>query len=111
MIFLAVVLIDRPERLRTSGRELAYLAVFGACAVVLTQLLYVLAINRLPIGVALVIIFLGPLLVALWARFVEHVHLRQRFWVALGLAIVGLILVVQLSTRRSARRSSSAARS
>jgi len=98
VIFLAIVVIDRPERLRTSGRELAYLAVFGSCAVVFTQLLYVLAIKRLPVGVALVIIFLGPLLVALWARFVEHVHLRRRFWVALGLSIVGMILVVQLWT-------------
>ena len=69
-IFVLIVAVVRPDRLRVSGRELLYLAIFGACAVVLTQLLYVLALRRLKIGVALVLIFLGPLLVALWARFV-----------------------------------------
>jgi len=77
-----------------------YLAVF-ACAVVLTQLLYLHAIRRLKIGVALVLIFLGPLLVALWARFVGKQQVRPRFWVALGLSLAGLVLVVRLWDRFS----------
>ena len=100
-IFVLVVASARPGRLRASGRELLYLVIFGACAVVLTQLLYLLAIKRLKIGVALVLIFLGPLLVALWARFVEKKHVRPRFWVALGLSLVGLVLVVRLWDRFS----------
>jgi drug/metabolite transporter (DMT)-like permease len=95
-IFVVVVAALRPGSLRTSGRELLYLAVFGACAVVLTQLLYLLAIRRLKIGVALVLIFLGPLLVALWARFVEKKEVRPRFWAALALSLAGLVLVVRL---------------
>ncbi len=62
----------------------------------LTQLLYLLAIRRLKIGVALVLIFLGPLLVALWARFVGKHQVRPRFWAALGLSLVGLVLVVRI---------------
>jgi drug/metabolite transporter (DMT)-like permease len=100
-IFVLIVAVSSPERLRTGGRELVSLAVFGACAVVLTQLLYLLAIRRLKIGVALVLIFLGPLLVALWARFVEKKEVRPRFWAALGLSVVGLILVVRLWDRFS----------
>lgn len=100
-IFVLVVASTRPGSLRASGRELLYLVIFGACAVVLTQLLYLLAIKRLKIGVALVLIFLGPLLVALWARFVEKKHVRPRFWVALGLSLVGLVLVVRLWDRFS----------
>jgi drug/metabolite transporter (DMT)-like permease len=100
-IFAVVVAVSRPHSLRTTGRELVYLAVFGACAVVLTQLLYLLAIRRLKIGVALVLIFLGPLLVALWARFVEKKQVRARFWVALGLSVAGLVLVVRLWDRFS----------
>ena len=95
-IFVLVVAAWRPERLRVGGRELIYLAVFGACAVVLTQLLYVLALRRLKIGVALVLIFLGPLLVALWSRFVGKRQVRPRFWVALGLSLVGVVLVVRV---------------
>ncbi len=100
-IFAAVVAVMRPGSLRTSPRELLYLAGFGACAVVLTQLLYLLAIQRLKIGVALVLIFLGPLLVALWVRFVGKRQVRRRFWVALGLSLVGLVLVVRLWDRFS----------
>jgi drug/metabolite transporter (DMT)-like permease len=96
VIFVALVAATRPERLRTTRRELAYLAVFGACAVVLTQLLYLLAIRRLEIGVALVLIFLGPLLVALWSHFVDRKPVRSRFWAALALSLVGLVLVVRL---------------
>lgn len=78
-----------------------YLAIFGACAVVLTQLLYLLALRRLKIGVALVLIFLGPLLVALWARFVGKREMRPRFWVALALSLIGLVLVARVWDRFS----------
>jgi len=101
VIFVGIVAVARPERLRVTGRELVYLAIFGACAVVLTQLLYVLALRRLKIGVALVLIFLGPLLVALWARFVGKKYHRPQFWVALGLSLVGLVLVVRVWDRFS----------
>jgi drug/metabolite transporter (DMT)-like permease len=101
VVFMLIVAVLRPERLRTTRRELAYLAVFGACAVVLTQLLYLLAIRRLKIGVALVLIFLGPLLVALWAHFVGKKRVRPRFWAALAVSIVGLVLVVRLWDRFS----------
>lgn len=95
LLGLALLLLAlRRHALRASRRELPFLAVFGVCAVVLVQLLYFLAIRRLEIGVALLIIFLGPLLVALWARFVMKEHVRRRVWAALGLAIVGLSLVV-----------------
>ena len=100
-IFVLIVAVVRPDRLRVGGRELLYLAIFGACAVVLTQLLYVLALRRLKIGVALVLIFLGPLLVALWARFVGKKRHGPRFWVALGLSLVGLVLVVRVWDRFS----------
>ncbi len=100
-IFVVVVSVTRPGSLRVTGRELVYLAIFGACAVVLTQLLYLLAIRRLKIGVALVLIFLGPLLVALWVHFVGKKQVRPRFWAALGLSLVGLVLVVRLWDRFS----------
>ena len=93
---LAILLATRPERLRTSRRELPFLVCFGVFGVALVQLFYFLAIHRLEIGVSLVIQYLGPLLVALWARFVGKEHVRRRIWVALALALGGLSLVVDL---------------
>ena len=101
LVFVAIVAVARPERLRVTRRELVYLAVFGAAAVVLTQLLYVLALHRLKVGVALVLIFLGPMLVALWARFFGKRAVRPRFWGATALSVIGLVLVARVWDRFS----------
>jgi drug/metabolite transporter (DMT)-like permease len=57
---------------------------------------YFFAIHRVGIGIALVIQFVGPLLVAFWARFVYGERLRRRIWLALTLALAGLTLVVEV---------------
>ncbi len=92
----AVVVLTRPQTLRTTRRELPHLIVFGICGVALVQLLYFLAIRRLPVGVALLIEYLAPLLVALWARFGARETVRRHIWAALALCLVGLSLVVDL---------------
>ena len=78
--------------------ELAFLAAFGAIGLASVQLFYFLSIHRLPLGIALLLEYTAPLLVALWARFVLHQQVRPRLWVALGLALFGLSLVVQVWT-------------
>jgi len=94
-LFLVLVVIA-PQRLRLTRRELPYLVVFGVAGLAFVQWFYFLAIHRLAIGVALLIEYLAPLLVALWARFVQHAPVRRRIWVALALALAGLALIVQL---------------
>jgi drug/metabolite transporter (DMT)-like permease len=88
--------IARPDLLHVTRRELPFLAVFGICGLAFVQWLYFLAIHRLEIGIALLIQYLAPLLVALWARFVVHRPVRRRLWLALALALFGLSLVVQI---------------
>jgi drug/metabolite transporter (DMT)-like permease len=72
------------------------LAVFGVCGVALVQLFYFLAIHRLAIGIALLIQYLGPLLVAIYARTFGHERVRRRIWAALALSLTGLALMVEL---------------
>src|SRR6478752_2016354 len=91
-----IILVTRPEALRTNRRELLYLAAFGVFGGALVQLYYFLAIHRLEIGVSLLIQYLGPLFVALFAFFVLKEHVRGRIWIALALALGGLTLVVDL---------------
>jgi drug/metabolite transporter (DMT)-like permease len=86
----------RPASLRLRRRELPYLIVFGAGGLALVQWFYFLAIHRLAIGIALLIEYLAPVLVALAARFVLHQPVRKRIWAALALAVTGLALVVQI---------------
>ena len=93
---VVVALLRRPSSLRVARRELPRLAVFGCIGVAFVQLTYFLAIHRLAIAIALLIQYLGPLLVAIYARLFGHEHVRRRIWAALGLALAGLTLMVQL---------------
>jgi drug/metabolite transporter (DMT)-like permease len=91
-----IILTTRPQDLRTNRRELLFLAAFGVFGVAFVQLFYFLAIHRLEIGVSLLIQYLGPLLVALFAFLVLKEHVRGRLWIALALALGGMTLVVDL---------------
>jgi drug/metabolite transporter (DMT)-like permease len=93
---LAIVAVARPARLRLTRRELPYLLAFGVAGLAFVQWFYFLAIHRLAIGVALLIEYLAPLLVALWARFAYHEPVRRRIWAALALALTGLATIVNV---------------
>jgi drug/metabolite transporter (DMT)-like permease len=96
VVLAVAILALRPQLLRVGRRELALLAVFGVAGLVSVQLFYFLAIHRLDIGIALLIQYLAPLLVALWARYVMHENVRRRIFVALALSLSGLSLMVEV---------------
>jgi drug/metabolite transporter (DMT)-like permease len=91
-----VVALTNRRALRLRAREVPLLVLFGVCGLAFVQWFYFVAIHRLAIGIALLIQYLAPLLVALWARFFGHEDVRRRIWVALALALAGLALVVEI---------------
>jgi drug/metabolite transporter (DMT)-like permease len=97
--FLGLALIvaaTRRRAVRVTRRQLVLLAALGIGGLALVQWSYFFAIHRLPIGEALLIQYLAPTLVALWARFAWHERVRARIWVALALSLAGLVLIVEL---------------
>ncbi len=92
----AAVAIAAPHLLRIRARDLPFLALFGVAGLAFVQWFYFVAIHRLEIGVALLIQYLAPLLVALYARYVMKRRVRRRIWIALGLALVGLVFVLDV---------------
>ena len=76
--------------------ELLILLAFGVVGLALVQWLYLEAIHRLDIGVALFVQYLAPVLVAVWARFGFHEPVRRRIWAALALAVAGVALLFEL---------------
>jgi drug/metabolite transporter (DMT)-like permease len=96
LILVTVVLLVEPARMRIGRRELVKLAVFGVLGLGVVQLFYFIGIRRLDIGIALVINYLAPVFVALWARFYVHEPVRRRLWLAIALSLFGLTLVVEL---------------
>ena len=88
--------VRSPSSLRATRHDLARLAIFGIAGVALVQLFYFLSIHRLAIGIALLIQYIAPVLVAIWASTFGHEHLRRRIWAALALSLTGLALMVEL---------------
>lgn len=96
VLFLGAVVATRPQALRFERRELPRLAAFGVLGLAFVQFFYFVGIERIEIGVALVIQYLAPVWVVLWARFFVREPVRRRLWYALALSLAGLSLMVEL---------------
>jgi drug/metabolite transporter (DMT)-like permease len=96
LVLLAVVALWRPALLRVHRSHWRLLAAYGLIGVAGVQLLYFAGVTRIPIGVAMLLEFTSPILVALWVRFVRRTILRARMWAGTVLAMVGLTMVVQV---------------
>jgi drug/metabolite transporter (DMT)-like permease len=91
-----LLVVGRPRAFAVTRRELGRLAVLGIAGLALVQWAYFFAIHRIGIGIALLIQYLAPILVALFARFVLHEAVRRRIWLALALSVSGLALIVEI---------------
>lgn len=93
LLLAAVVLLFRRGHWRIPRRDWGVLTVYGIVGLSLMPLLYFEAISRIPIGLALLLEYLAPLWVALWARFVRGQVVNRLLWPALALTFVGLGIV------------------
>jgi drug/metabolite transporter (DMT)-like permease len=93
---LGLLLARRPAALRATRSQAAYLIVFGLVGLNGVQLFYFQAIHRLPIGIAVLIEYLAPVLVALYVRFVLGRDVGSRLWASIALVLVGLALMVDV---------------
>jgi drug/metabolite transporter (DMT)-like permease len=60
------------------------------------QVTYALALELLPVGIALLLEYLAVLLVALVAFFVFKEKVRLRLWVAIAFVMAGLVVVAEI---------------
>ena len=92
VVLLVGALLFRRDALRPPTGRLGLLIVaHGLVGVAALQWTYFVAIDRLPVGMALLLEYQAPILVALWARFVQHEQVRPRLWAGLALAWGGLV--------------------
>ncbi len=102
VLLLAAVAFQRGSLRPPSGRLGVLLVVHGLVGVAALQWTYFVAIDRLPVGLALLLEYQAPLLVVLWVRFVQQEAVRRRVWLGLGLALVGLAMATGLVQGRLA---------
>jgi drug/metabolite transporter (DMT)-like permease len=96
LILLVVVALTNRPALRLRRDEIPLLLVYGGLGIAMTQYLYYLAIARMPIGLALLIEFTAPLMIAVWFRFGLKHPTKPAVWIALVTAMLGLAIVAQV---------------
>jgi drug/metabolite transporter (DMT)-like permease len=95
-LLVATLAIVAPRRLKIAPADVPRMAWLGIAGLAIVQWSYFLAVERLPISVALTIQFTGPMLVLLWLRVAHGRRLRPSLYGAVALSVVGSALVVEV---------------
>ena len=95
VLFLYVYLKNK-QSLRINRKELPILIAFGVFGFAAVNLFYFLAIQRLNVGVALIIEFTAPIWIVLWMRFIQKKIVSKLMWWGLVIGLTGLVLIAQV---------------
>ncbi|ONI70506.1 EamA family transporter [Actinosynnema sp. ALI-1.44] len=90
------VAVFSPRFLRVGRRDWRVILGFGLFGVAGAQTMYFAGVSRLPVGIAMLLEFTSPLLVALWIRFVRKTVLPAKAWAGTAVAVFGLAMVAQV---------------
>lgn len=93
---LMIFLMAKPQALVVRRGEWGLLISYGLMAAFLTPILYFTAIQRLPVGIGLLLEFTAPVFIALWVRFVQGNRTKPRLWFGLVLCLIGLAAVAHV---------------
>lgn len=96
-LLVPLVLVLRGSAgLRTARASWPQLVLYGLTGVAGCQTLFFIAASRLPVGVAILLEFSGPVLVVGWLKFGRKVHVPRSAALGVGIALVGLACVVEI---------------
>ncbi|PSK98936.1 threonine/homoserine efflux transporter RhtA [Murinocardiopsis flavida] len=94
---VALVLLPVAWRYRSVVRTHPWLLLaYGVFPMAGVQAFYFAAISRIPVGVALLLEFLGPVLVLAWIRAVRRQHVSRAAAIGVILAVAGLGCLVEV---------------
>jgi drug/metabolite transporter (DMT)-like permease len=82
--------------LRVARRYWPLLLLYGVAGVAGCQTLYFVAASRLPVGVAILLEFTGPVLVVAWLRLVRRAPVPRAAAYGVAIALAGLACVVEV---------------
>jgi drug/metabolite transporter (DMT)-like permease len=97
LLLLPLTLVVRGTAgFRVPPHALPPLLLFGAAGVAGCQACYFVAASRLPVGVAILLEYTGPILVVAWIRFVRRVAVPRSAALGVVIALAGVACVVQV---------------
>lgn len=88
LVYATLFAVIRPAAFRVRGADLPLFALFGIVGLAGVQWSYYESIQRLPVGVAVVIQYTAPVLLLIWARLRGRT-VGSRLWLAAALALIG----------------------
>ena len=96
VLLLLFHLVFKRHELKATKSELPWLLAFGVVGVAFVQAFYFVAIERMYVGVALLIEFTAPIWILIFLRFVLKKHVPNTFWYAILLSFSGLLMITQI---------------
>ena len=96
-LLVPLVLIFRGSAgLRAARASWPQLVLYGLTGIAGCQTLFFIAASRLPVGVAILLEFSGPVLVVAWLKFGRKVPVPRSAALGVAIALVGLATVVEI---------------
>ncbi len=97
LLLVPLVLVLRGSAgLRAARASWKPLVVYGLTGIAGCQTLFFIAASRLPVGVALMLEFTGPVLVVLWLKYGQKVAVPRSAAIGVGIALIGLATVAEV---------------
>ncbi len=90
---MVVAVVVRRGRLRVARRDWWLVGAYGVISLAANQVVFMMSLSRLSVGVALLLEYLAPVLVALWVRFVRREPVSGLVWGGIAATLLGLGLV------------------
>jgi drug/metabolite transporter (DMT)-like permease len=95
-VLIVVVLITQRHTFKISRRELPIVMSYGLFGIAATQVFYFFSIARIPVSISLLIEFMAPIFVVLYAKYVQKMEVKATLWLGLGFSLSGLVLVAKV---------------
>ena len=96
VILIIFVALKQRKTFRITRSELPLVMAYGLLGIAATQVFYFFSIARIPVSISLLIEFVAPVFVVLYAKYVLHIEVKSVLWLGLGFSIGGLALVAKV---------------
>jgi drug/metabolite transporter (DMT)-like permease len=90
---MIVALVVRRGRVWVARRDWWLVGAYGLVSLAANQVVFTMSLSRLSVGVALLLEYLAPVLVALWVRFLRREEVSGLVWAGIVGTLLGLGMV------------------
>lgn len=94
--YFLFLLFTKPSALKIDLKGLVICLVYGAVAYSISFVSYSVSVSRIPVGVATVLMFMSPIWVAIFGRFMFGEKLEKSKMITIFICLVGAVLVSNL---------------